>query len=91
MKDGAALKPKPEELGGRTQAEAEAELLKVLNTTNEGTGRDGAGVGTSQENSSAESFATVSSDDYERIRAEDELASEQNGVKRRWYKGFRKV
>ncbi|KAI4649696.1 hypothetical protein J4E93_004016 [Alternaria ventricosa] len=91
LKDGAALKPKPEELGGRTQAEAEAELLKVLNTTNEGTGRDGAGVGTSQENSSAESFATVSSDDYEQIRAEDELSSEQNGVKRRWYKGFRKV
>ncbi|KAI4693642.1 uncharacterized protein J4E84_002216 [Alternaria hordeiaustralica] len=89
--DGAGSKTKPEELGGRTQVEAEAELLKVLNATDEGTGKGGAGVGTSQENSSAESFATVSSDDYEQIRAEDELASEQNGVKRRWYKGFRKV
>ncbi|KAI4923863.1 hypothetical protein J4E85_008020 [Alternaria conjuncta] len=90
-KDGAESKQKPEELGGRTQAEAEAELLTVLNATDKGTGRGSAGVGTSQENSSAESFATVSSDDYEQIRAEDELASEQNGVKRRWYKGFRKV
>ncbi|KAI4689234.1 uncharacterized protein J4E88_002584 [Alternaria novae-zelandiae] len=90
-KDGAGSKPKPEELDGRTQVEAEAELLKVLNATNETSGGGSAGVGTSQENSSAESFATVSSDDYEQIRAEDELASEQNGVKRRWYKGFRKV
>ncbi|KAI4610971.1 hypothetical protein J4E80_008002 [Alternaria sp. BMP 0032] len=89
--DGAGSKQKPEELGGRTQVEAEAELLKVLNATHEGTGGSSAGMGTSQENSSAESFATVSSDDYEQIRAEDELASEQNGVKRRWYKGFRKV
>jgi len=89
--DAADSKPKPEELGGRTQVEAEAELLKVLNATDEGTGRGSAGVGTSQENSSAESFATVSSDDYEQIGAEDELASEQNGVKRRWYKGFRKI
>ncbi|KAI4609165.1 hypothetical protein J4E83_008807 [Alternaria metachromatica] len=91
IKGGAGSKPKPEELGGRTQDEAEAELLQVLNATGERTGRGSAGVGTSQENSSAESFATVSSDDYEQIRAEDELASEQNGVKRRWYKGFRKV
>ncbi|KAI4910413.1 hypothetical protein J4E90_007848 [Alternaria incomplexa] len=89
--DGAGSKTKPEELGGRTQVEAEAELLKVLNATNEISGGGSAGVGTSQENSSVESFATVSSDDYEQIRAEDELASEQNGVKRRWYKGFRKV
>ncbi|KAI4654977.1 uncharacterized protein J4E78_007156 [Alternaria triticimaculans] len=89
--DGAGSQPKPEELGGRTQVEAEAELLKVLNATDDATGGGSAGVGTSQENSSAESFATVSSDDYEQIRAEDELASEQNGVKRRWYKGFRKV
>jgi len=88
--DGAGSKTKPEELGGRTQVEAEAELLKVLNATNETSGGGSAGVGTSQENSSVESFATVSSDDYEQIRAEDELASEQNGVKRRWYKGFRK-
>ncbi|KAI4911243.1 uncharacterized protein J4E92_010298 [Alternaria infectoria] len=91
IKDGAGSKTKPEELGGRTQVEAEAELLQVLNATAEGAGRGSAGMGTSQENSSAESFATVSSDDYEQIRAEDELASEQNGVKRRWYKGFRKV
>ncbi|KAI4701784.1 hypothetical protein J4E89_010629 [Alternaria sp. Ai002NY15] len=89
--DGVGSTKKPEELGGRTQVEAEAELLKVLNATDEGTGGGSAGVGTSQENSSAESFATVSSDDYEQIRAEGELASEQNGVKRRWYKGFRKV
>ncbi|KAI4635671.1 uncharacterized protein J4E87_000626 [Alternaria ethzedia] len=91
IKDGAGSNTTPEELGGRTQVEAEAELLAVLNATDEGTGGGSAGVGTSQENSSAESFATVSSDDYEQIRAEDELASEQNGVKRRWYKGFRKV
>ncbi|KAI4649815.1 uncharacterized protein J4E79_009661 [Alternaria viburni] len=91
LEDTAGSKLEPEELGGRTQVEAEAELLQVLNATNEGTGGGSAGVGTSQENSSAESFATVSSDDYEQIRAEDELASEQNGVKRRWYKGFRKV
>jgi len=89
--DAAASKLKPGELGGRIQIESEAELLTVLNATDETTGKSGAGVGTSQENSSAESFATVSSDDYEQIRAEDELASEQNGVKRRWYKGFRKV
>jgi len=91
LEDTAGSKLKPEELGGRTQVEAEAELLTVLNATDEGSGGGSAGVGTSQENSSAESFATVSSDDYEQIRAEDELASEQNGVKRRWYKGFRKV
>ncbi|KAI4687403.1 hypothetical protein J4E81_008253 [Alternaria sp. BMP 2799] len=89
--DEAGSKTKPEELGGRTQVEAEAELLQVLNATDESAGGGSAGVGTSQENSSAESFATVSSDDYEQIRAEDELESEQNGVKRRWYKGFRKV
>jgi len=91
LEDTAGSKLKPEELGGRTQVKAEEELLRVLNATDEGTGGGSAGVGTSQENSSAESFATVSSDDYEQIRADDELASEQNGVKRRWYKGFRKV
>ena len=89
--DAAGSKLKPEQLGGRTQVEAEAELLQALNATDKGTGGSSAGVGTSPENSSAESFATVSSDDYEQIRADDELASEQNGVKRRWYKGFRKV
>ncbi|KAI4948354.1 hypothetical protein J4E91_005776 [Alternaria rosae] len=91
--DGDESKPKPKESGDRTvlEAEAEAELLKVINATDEGTGRGSAGVGTSQENSSAASFATVSSDDYEQIRADDELVTEQNGVKRRWYRGFRKV
>lgn len=75
----------------RTLFEAEAELSTVLNATDEGTGRGSTGMETSQENSSAESFATVSSDDYEQIWTEEELVTEPNGVKRRWwYKGFRK-
>ena len=52
---------------------------------------DKAGAQTPQTSSSQKSFTTASTGDYERVGSQEELGQEQNGVKRRWYRGFRKV
>jgi hypothetical protein len=75
----------------RTLEEPQARILKYPNVQNTDTGKGGVETIGCQDNSSAESFATVWLEDYERVRAKEELMAEQNGVKRRWYKGFRKV
>jgi hypothetical protein len=76
----------------RTLKEAEADLLTYVGVGNADTDAAKGSVGgpPTKEHSSTESFVTVSSEDYEKIRAE-QLETQQNGVKRRWYKGFRKV
>jgi hypothetical protein len=89
--DGKGTRQSQGEPRERTLLEAEADLLKLLNATGEDTGTGSAAIGTSQSDSSTESFAMASSEDYEQIGADGELVTEQNGVKRRWYKGFRKV
>jgi hypothetical protein len=89
--DGKGTRQSQGEAHERTLLEAEADLLKVLNATGEDTGTSSAAIRTSQSHSSTESFATASSEDYEQIGTDGGLVTEQNGVKRRWYKGFRKV
>jgi hypothetical protein len=68
----------------KTLSEAEAELWETI---------DISGASTLEQNgkSSAESLATTSSEDYERVDGTAEIDSEQNGAKCRWYKGFRRI
>ncbi|KAL1795464.1 hypothetical protein ACET3X_005688 [Alternaria dauci] len=68
--------------------EAQAELLEYFNVPLEATG---PGKADAQTSSSQESCVTASSGDYEKIGSQETLEQEENGVKRRWYKGFRRV
>jgi hypothetical protein len=89
-----AVKEESEELTSKqvppekTSDEAMAEVYEALEAT-EAAARSGDVVEASR-NSSKESFATVSSDDYERVGSPAELETEHNGGKKRWFGGFRK-
>ncbi|KAG9195757.1 hypothetical protein G6011_00878 [Alternaria panax] len=67
-------------------AVAQAELLEYFNVPLETAGTGKA----EQESSSQESLATASSEGYEKVGSKEKLGEEQNGGKRRWFKGFRK-
>jgi hypothetical protein len=88
-----AVKGRVEELSSKdvprekTSDEAMAEVLEALEAT-EAAAR---GERSLKESSSKESFATLSSDDYEQVGSPTELETDENGVKRRWFKGFRKT
>ncbi|CAA9963964.1 hypothetical protein PTMSG1_07323 [Pyrenophora teres f. maculata] len=70
---------------GSTVADAEAKPAKAPSAVDTFANRTGAA------HSSDESLVTLSSEDYDRLSGEEKLKMEQNGVKRRWYRGFRKV
>jgi hypothetical protein len=82
--EGQSSKDVPRE---KTSDEAMMEVLEALEAT-EAAAR---GERSLKESSSKESFATLSSDDYEQVGSPTELETNENGVKRRWFKGFRKV
>jgi hypothetical protein len=83
-----ALKKVPEEKVAqeKTSDEAMAEVLEALAAIEAAARGEDA-----SRTSSKESLATISSDDYEQVGLAAELQTDQNGVKRRWFKGFRKV
>jgi hypothetical protein len=88
-----AVKEGAEELSSKdlphekTSDEAMTEVLEALEAT-EAAAR---GEPSLKESSSKESFATLSSDDYEQVGSPTELETDENGVKRGWFKGFRKA
>ncbi|KAH6846838.1 hypothetical protein B0T12DRAFT_357599 [Alternaria alternata] len=71
--------------------ESQIGLLEYSNAPVEATGTGKADAQTPQTSSSQKSFATASTGDYERVESQEKLGQKQNGVKRRWYRGFRKV
>ncbi|KAI2485412.1 hypothetical protein Ptr902_04352 [Pyrenophora tritici-repentis] len=68
-----------------TAAEAEAKFAEAPSAV------DTSAKRTHAAHSSGESIESLSSEDYDRLSGEQKREVEQNGVKRRWYKGFRKV
>lgn len=71
--------------------EAQIGLLEYFNVSLEATETGKADAQTPKTSSSQKSFTTASTGDYERVGSQEKLGQEQNGVKRRWYRGFRKV
>ena len=71
--------------------ESQTGLLEYSNVPLEATETGKADAQTPQTSSSQKSFTTASTQDYERVGSQEKLGQEQNGVKRRWYRGFRKV
>lgn len=71
--------------------EAHMGLLEYFNVPLEATETGKADAQTPQTSSSQKSFTTASTGDYERVGSQEKLGQEQNGVKRPWYRGFRKV
>ena len=71
--------------------EAHMGLLEYFNVPLEATETGKADAQTPQTSSSQKSFTTASTGDFERVGSQEKLGQEQNGVKRRWYRGFRKV
>jgi hypothetical protein len=91
LENGAGAQQMQQAPRQRTLKGPHARILKYPNVQKTDTGRGGVETTGCQDDSSAESFAIASEEDYERVGVEEELIAEQNGVKRRWYKGFCKV
>jgi hypothetical protein len=81
---GSQKQPKKASTHKKTLSEVEADIWETIEIS---------GTGALEQNgkSSAESLATTSSEDYERVNGTAGMDSEQNGVKRHWHKGFRRV
>jgi hypothetical protein len=86
--NGNELQQAPRE---KSLEEAQMGLLEYFNVPLEATETGKADVQTQQTSSSQKSFTTASTGDYERVGSQEKLGQEQNGVKRRWYRGFWKV
>jgi hypothetical protein len=86
--NGNELQQVPRE---KSLEEAQIGLLEYFNAPLEAIGTGKADAQTPQTSSSQKSFTTASTGDYERVGSQEKLGQEQNGVKRRWYRGFRKV
>ena len=86
--NGNELQQAPRE---KSLEEAQIGLLEYFNVPFEANETGRADAQTTQTNSSQKSFTTASTGDYERVGSREKLGQEQNGVKRRWYRGFRKV
>jgi hypothetical protein len=86
--NGNELQQVPRE---KSLEEAQIGLLEYFNVPFEATETGKADAQTPQTSSSQKSFTTASTGDYERVGSQEKLGQEQNGVKRRWYRGFRKV
>ena len=86
--NGNELQQAPRE---KSLEEAQIGLLEYFNVPFEANETGRADAQTTQTNSSQKSFTTASTGDYERVGSQEKLGQEQNGVKRRWYRGFRKV
>ncbi|CAN9376212.1 unnamed protein product [Alternaria alternata] len=86
--NGNELQQVPRE---KSLEEAQIGLLEYFNAPLEAIGTGKADAQTPQTSSSQKSFTTASTGDYERVGSQEKLRQEQNGVKKRWYRGFRKV
>ncbi|CAN9382323.1 unnamed protein product [Alternaria alternata] len=86
--NGNELQQVPRE---KSLEEAQIGLLEYFNVPLETIGTGKADAQTPQTSSSQKSFTTGSTGDYERVGSQEKLGQEQNGVKRRWCRGFRKV
>jgi hypothetical protein len=86
--NGNELQQVPRE---KSLEEAQIGLLEYFNVPLEATETGRANAQTPQTSSSQKSFTTASTGEYERVESQEKLGQEQNGVKRRWYWGFRKV
>ncbi|KAB2104746.1 hypothetical protein AG0111_0g7134 [Alternaria gaisen] len=86
--DGNELQQAPRE---KSLDEAQMGLSEYFNVPLETIGIGKADAQTPQTSSSQNSFTTASTGNYERVGSREKLGQEQNGMKRRWYRGFRKV